>query len=630
MHSILHKIAFSFLLLTGSFAGAQVKFTASINPAQIGRNEYAQLRLMVENAREVQEIIPPKLNGFTIVSGPNQESGMSMVNGNVKKYIALSYVIKPKRVGNFSIPPASARADGVAYKSNPVAIKVNAAGSGNTGINALSSPFGSIDPFADAPPESTYRDYILRKGEIPTEKIKKNMFVKLEVDKTSCFVGEPIIATYKLYTRLRSVSNMTKNPSFNGFSVIDMQQADNMVSRTEKMGGREYNVYNIRQVQLYPLLAGNLDLGVAEIENDVQFIKAEYADQQGNLLGQMFRDFSNATIPAEGMENRKVILQNKPLSILVKPLPDAGKPAGFKGAVGNFEITAAIEKNNFTTDDAGKLGIVIKGAGNLQMVTAPEINWPEGIEGYEPKTIDDLYKNMIPVSGRKMIEFSFTVARPGKYEIPALEFSFFDTKDGKYKTVATKPVSFTVTKGTGKPQRIDTTQNKIVKEPLLKRFFSNRWRVVSLVAVLIILGLIFWLKSENRKERKINEQREAEKLAALNEPVEEIIHGQENPLAATEESLQRNDGKEFYLILNQDLKNYLSHKLSIPQEELNKKNISEKLDKKGIINETSLQLHALMDEIEWQLYTPFTENEKMAATYEKAYDLVQLLNTYRG
>ncbi|HMK02609.1 MAG TPA: BatD family protein [Ferruginibacter sp.] len=630
MHSFLQKIAFPFLLLTGFFAGAQVKFTASISPAQIGKDEYAQLRLMVENAQVVQRIIPPRLNNFIIVSGPNQESGMSMVNGNVKKFVALSYVIKPKRVGSFSIPPASASADGAAYKSNAVTLKVTSVSSGNPGINPLSSPFGSIDPFADAPPESTYRDYILRKGEIPTEKIKKNMFVKLEVDKTSCFVGEPVIATYKLYTRLRSVSNMTKNPSFNGFSVIDMQQADNMYSRTEKLGGREYNVYNIRQVQLYPLLPGNLDLGVAEIENDVQFIKAEYADQQGNLLGQMFRDFSNAAIPPEGMENRKVILQNKPVSILVKPLPEANKPAGFKGAVGNFQITAAIEKNNFTTDDAGKLGVVIKGVGNLQMVTAPEINWPEGIEGYEPKTIDDLYKNVTPVSGRKMIEFTFTVAKPGKYDIPALEFSFFDTKDGKYKTVATRPVGFTVTKGSGKPQQIDTTQNKTAKEPLLTRFFSNRWRVVSLIAVLIILGLIFWLKSDNKKEKKLREQEEAEKLAAVNEPVDEIIHGQENPLAAAEESLQRKDGKAFYLTLNQDLKNYLSHKLSIPLEELNKKNISERLDKKGVINETSLQLHALMDEIEWQLYTPFTENEKMKETYEKAYDLVQLLNTYRS
>jgi BatD DUF11 like domain len=630
MHSILRKIIFCFLLLTGFFAEAQVKFTASISPGEIGKDEYAQLRLMVENAKEVQSIIPPKLNNFIVVSGPNQESGMSMVNGNVTKYIALSFVIKPKRTGSFSISPAMAKADGVAYRSNAVTLKVSQSGSGNASGSPFSSPFGSIDPFADLPEESTYRDYILKKGEDPADKIKKNMLVKLEVDKTSCYVGEPVIATYKLYTRLRSVSNMTKNPSFNGFSVIDLQQANNMYSKKEKLGGREYNVYNIRQVQLYPLLAGNLDLGVAEIENDVQFIKAEYADQQGNLLGQMFRDFSNAAIPPSGMESRKVILQNSPVSILVKPLPEAGKPASFKGAVGNFRIKAAIERDNFTTDDAGKLGIVINGEGNLQMVTPPEINWPEGIEGYEPKTIDDLYKNVTPVSGRKMIEFSFTVAKPGKYEIPALEFSFFDTKEGKYKTVSTQPFAFTVTKGSGKPARIDTSQNKTANEPLLTKFFNNRLRVVSLVAVLIILGLILWLKSENKKDKKIKAQKEAEKLAAINEPIEEIIHGQENPLAAAEESLLSNDGKMFYVVLNQDLKTYLSHKLAIPLEELNKKNITEKLDKKGIINETSLQLHTLMDEIEWQLYTPFTESEKMKETYEKAYDLVQLLNTYRG
>ncbi len=620
------------MLFPGYYAGAQVKFTASINPAQIGKDEYAQLRLMVENAKEVQQIAPPKLNNFIIVSGPNQESGMSMVNGNVKKYLALNYILKPKGVGNFSIPPAFARADGVDYKSNGVSIKVSAASTGNNpGTNAFVSPFGAFDPFSEPATESTYKDYILRKGEDPHEKINKNMFMKLEVDKTSCYVGEPVIATYKLYTRLRSVSNMTKNPSFNGFSVIDMQQADITNYRIEKLGGREYNVYNIRQVQLYPLLPGNLDLGTAEIENEVQFIKAEYADRQRDIFGDVFRDFANASIPPEGMETRKVVLQNKPLIILVKPLPDVNKPANFKGAVGNFGIEATIEKNNFTTDDAGKLIVTISGSGNLQLVTAPEIKWPEGIEGYEPKTNDDLYRNTVPVSGRKMIEFPFTVTKPGKYSIPSLEFSFFSPKDAKYKTVATTPVIFNVTMGTGKPRHIDTAENKIKEEPLLNRFFSNRWRVVSLVAILVILGLIFWLKTENKRDRKLKEDIVAEKkLVAVNEPVEEIIMSQQNPLVEAEESLQRNEGKTFYVILNQALKNYLSHKFSISLEDLNKKNISEQLDKKGITNETSLQLYQLMDEIEWQLYTPFVENEKMKEIYERAYDLVQLLNTYRS
>ena len=88
--------------------------------------------------------------------------------------------------------------------------------------------------------------------------------------------------------------------------------------------------------------------------------------------------------------------------------------------------------------------------------------------------------------------------------------------------------------------------------------------------------------------------------------------------------------KHFYTALNEGLKKYLSKKLSITAEELNKKNITGQLDKKGISNETALQLYTLIDEIEFQLYTPFTENEKMKEIYERANDVIQLLNTYHS
>lgn len=107
------KQVFIFLLLfMGQYTLAQVRFTASISPAQINKDEYAQLKLSVENANEVQDIIPPQLKNFTVISGPNQESGMSNINGDVKKYIAISYIIKPNGPGNFTIPPATAKADG--------------------------------------------------------------------------------------------------------------------------------------------------------------------------------------------------------------------------------------------------------------------------------------------------------------------------------------------------------------------------------------------------------------------------------------------------------------------------------------------------------------------------------------
>ena len=626
------KIFFIVWLLNWQLAPAQVRFSASASPGQISKDEVTQLRFVVENAKEVQDIAPPSISNFVIVSGPNQESGMSMVNGDVKKFVAISFIIQPKSAGNFTIPSTTARADGKEYKSNPVTIKVSNTISGkhsSGGGNAFSSPFMGMDPFADAPPENSYTDYILHKGENPLDKIKNNIIVKLETDKTTCYVGEPVVATYKLYTRLKSESNLTKNPSFNGFSVIDLQQPGNTSYRTERLNGREYNVYTIRKAQLYPLQSGNLELEPAEIENNVHFIKAEYLNRQRSTMNDMFGDL-DATIPAEGIEDHKITLQSKPLSILVKPLPDADKPASFKGAVGNFEISASMGKNNFSTDDAGSFTVVISGVGNMQLVTAPEIKWPNGIEGFEPKTTDDIFKTTVPVSGRKIIDYPFTVSTAGTYTIQPIEFSFFDIKTAKYKTVITKPVSFTVTQGTGKPKEIDTSSLQTNKPSYLTRFFDNRLRIASVFAVLIIFGLIFWLKRERKKDAAIAAAALEEERKANEAPVAAIIENQQNPLADAEAELHANNGAAFYRALNHSLKQYLSHKFDIPQEELNKKSIAEKIDRKGIPLETGLQLNALMDEIEWQLYTPDVDNEQMHGLYERTNGLIQLINTYKS
>ncbi len=627
MQAYLPKTFLAIFLLAGYFTTAQVRFSASIAPNTIGKSEYAQLKFTVENAEEVQQIDPPRLKDFTIIGGPSQESGMSMVNGNVKRFIAISYIIRPKGTGTFLIPPATAKADGAAYKSNAVSIKVISASTGNsTQLNTANNPFAGMDMFDDQAPRTVNQDFILKKGEDPLDKIHRNMFVALEVDRKTCYVGEPVVATYKLYTRLKSESNMVKNPSFNGFSVIDLQQADNTNYQVEKNDGREYNVYCIRKVQLYPLLPGELELGAAEIENNVRFIKAEFINQRPDIFNGMMADISDAMIPPEGMELQRVTLQNKPVTISVKALPETNKPAGFKGAVGNFTIETRLEKNNFSTDDGGRLAVMISGEGNLQLVNAPEIAWPEGIEGFDPKITDDLLKGTVPVGGRKVFEFPFTVSKAGSYTIPALVFSFFDPKTGVYRSIESKPLPVTVTPGTGKSTD-NKEENQVKKEDsFLVSFFKNRLRVVSLVAVLIIIGLISWLRRDVKKEKQVASEKKEE--LDNEEPVEEIIQAQQNPFAQAEQQLQGEDGKSFYITLNEELKRHVAKKLSIPAEELNRRSITARMDKMGISHETTVQLSNLIDEIEFQLYTPVVENEKRRAMYDRANEIVQLLNTY--
>lgn len=627
MSRLIRKILCFLLLFTAAEAMGQARFSATVTPREIGKEEYTQLRLLVENAADVRQIAPPSLKDFIVVSGPSQESGMSNINGSMSQYTGVSYLLKPRRTGTFTIPSAIALADGKKLTSQPVTVKVTNAATGNgvqPGAGFFSSPFAGMDPFEEPERPAISEDMVLKEGEDPKQKIGRNMFVKLETDKTSCYVGEPIVATYKLYTRLPSESNMTKNPSFNGFSVIDLQQPGNNEYYRERLNGKEYNVYTIRKAQLYPLQAGTLDLEIAEIENNIRFIKAAYA-AKGIGSGS-----STMGLPPEALINQKIVLQSQPMSINVKALPDAGKPANFKGAVGEFGVEAMLAKKEFTTDDAGTLRIVISGQGNLQLVTAPEISWPAGMESFDAKTTDDLYKGTVPVSGRKTIDYPFTVAEPGTYTLPPVQFSFFNPKTRKYKTVSTEPVSFTVAKGTGE-KHYDTPEPVTKDRSLLSRFFSNRLRVVSVVACLILLGLIFWLKRDKKtEEKKIAEQAiAAEKEKAEMDSIQELLEQQKNPLAEAELALEANDSPVFYKHLDEELRKYLSHKLHIPQTELNKKSIAEELDRNGISNETCLLLHQLLDEIEWQRYTPFSSNEKMMDTYEKANAMIQLINTYK-
>lgn len=606
---------------------AQVKFTASFSAQQISKNEMVQLRLEVANARVVEQITPSAMPGFTVVSGPSQESGMTSVNGVVKQYVALSYILKPKAPGNYTIPAATAKADGNEYKSNPVSIKVN-----NTVAPANPAPqapgmFPGFNPFEDIPRQTPFNDYILKKGENASDKINRNMFVKLQTDKTSCYLGEPIIATYKLYTRLKSESNVVKNPSFNGFSVIDLQQPDNMSYTRETVNGREYNVYVIRKVQLYPLQTGSLELEPAQVENNVQFIKQAYASMQNDLANDVFRDFAEATIPAEGMETQKVILQNKPVTINVKALPAENVPAAFKGAVGTFKLMGALEKSQFSTDDAGKLNLIIEGSGNMQMVTAPDIRWPEGIEAFEPVSAEDISKTTVPVSGRKMLSWDFTVSTPGTYVLPPVVFSYFDPAAGKYKTDSTGPLKFTVTKGSGKKAAAPAITAE--KKSGFNRFFSNRRWMASAVAFLIALGLLFWLKRDKRKDEKAQEEAAA---AAAKNPEPEI------PLPVKEEknylenayNLLPGTSTAFYKELNDALKDYLSDRLQMPAATLNKKTITEELDKQNVSTDTVIKLQELMNAIELQLYTPFASQEKMQQLYDEAADMIQLLETYKN
>lgn len=617
------------ILLSISFA--QVKFSAAVNDKTIGKNEYLQVQFTVENAADVENITPPSFKNFAVVSGPNHQSSMITVNGRIKQSLSVGFVLQPLATGNFIIGSATAKAEGKEYHSNPLRIQVtNSRSPGSAGGNPALSPFGNITlDFPSAPVTHQFDDYILKKNENVAAKIKRNLFIKIDASKKSCYVGEPIIATYKLYTRLKSESNVLKAPSFNGFSVSELEMPDNYSLRTEKYNGREYNVYTLRKVQLYPLQSGVLGLEPVEVKNRITFLKAEYAGKRsGDFFYDMLRDFAEETAPGEATEQQIITVTCDTLNINVKPLPDANRPAHFKGAVGSFRIVAALDKNKITTDDAGSLKVIISGAGNIQLINAPGISWPEGVEGFESRSSEKLDKFSVPLKGEKVFIYPFTVTKPGDYTIPAINFSYFDVSSQSYKTVNTQPLSVHVEKGRSKLQKIfnpvkkDNTENKTWVS-----FISGYG--IYIFAAMLLLGvlLVLFIRAKRNKKETLFQNDLSSPVTLQNKDeqnAEFIIPA--NPLADAEEKLSEGDTVEFYKVLDVSLHNYLSEKLEVPMQELNKKKINERMDKCNVGVGTTLLVNSLLEDIEISLYAPVTSETQMQEVYEKASEVVSLLD----
>lgn len=618
------KIFLSAIILLGvlcpGFIHAQLSFTATISPGTIGKNETAELKLMVENARQVEEITPPSFKNFIVVGGPNQESGMESINGTTRQYIGLTYILKPKGKGKFTFEPAIAKADGKTIKSNRVSLIVT---NENQSVNnSNNTPQGG---FLEPAFRSGDRDYVLKKGENISDKIDKNIFIKVDADKTACYVGQPIVVTYKLYTRLKSESSIIKNPSFNGFSVIDLMPPGNTYYAIEKINGKEFNVYTLRKTQLYALQSGTVELESAEVENNIHFIKEEYLNRQMNGFGDLFRDFTQTNIPPEGMHDERVTLRSKPVFIQVKPLPERENKSGaFKGAVGKFNLKTGIEKTNFTTDDAGKLSVVITGEGNMTMVIAPDVKWPEGIESFDPKANEQLNKYSVPVSGTKVFEYAFTVAKPGSYTLPPIKFCYFDPAQNSYVIDSTKPISIKIMQGSKKQEIVtDTNKTNSGANAFFNILFTNRWLIILPLVIFMITGIFLWLK----KDKKKNILTEKKQISTSdNLIVEQVPVVNFKPLLLSEEQLVQQNHRQFFETLNKEFRLFLSEKFGVPVAIINRKIIAEEADKKGIPIYTCMQIQGLLDDIELQLYTPFSNPEKMQEFYNTADEIVHALN----
>lgn len=591
---------------------AQPKFSTIVNEKEIGKNEYLQVEYVVENAKSVEQFTAPAFKGFIIASGPATQTGWSSNNGVISKYEGLSFVLKPTQPGKYVIAGASAIIDGKKMSSNSVSIKVTNTITPNSNNPALS-------PFAPDIPEEkpeVNEDYILKKGENAKDKIKNNLLAKLEVNKTSCYIGEPIIATYKLCTRLKSESRVSKRPTLSQFSVYDLVPPESNSNPTvENINGKPYNVHIIRKVQLYALQDGNLELEPVELDNTVRFVRMETSNNKNSvqqLLDEYLSGLSNGKI-----EDLNVTIASKPVTITVKPLPAANKPADFDGAVGRFTITAALANPNIVANETNYLNITISGAGNIPLINGPSISWPTLINAEEPSVKETVDKLVTPIKGEKIFRYPFSVKQKGICVIPPVSFSYFDPAVNAYKTITTDSIEVEVKQASDKQRE---TKAVLPKPKPDANFFSLKY-LLWFFPVFVLVFLWMWLR--NKKSKPVI------KLPVMSneEPVQEKNLVISDPLESAKNALDLGNSQLFYTETGKACWNMLGQKLNLPSSQLNKFAVTALLRKRAVPAALIIQLESVLQECEMALYTPVHSENDMRQTLDKTASLLQSLET---
>jgi hypothetical protein len=593
-------------LISFSVSGQDVYVKAEY-PAAVNSGE--QFTVMWTVNAGGGEFSAPSFNGFYKIMGPqtSYSSNTQYINGKISNETSYSYVYYLQAVneGKFVIAPATFTLKNKTYASDSLHIEV--VGSASQKQNATSGGNNSLD-----------------EGE--TESNGNDLFINLTVSRKEIYLGEPIVARVKIYSRVNIAGiNEINYPSFNSFLKSDIETPALTSLRQENVNGTIYGSGVVQQFLLYPQVTGEIVIDPVKISVLVQ-------QKTGRQSDPFFGDFfsSYQTVPKA--------VASKPVKIKVKPLPGV-QPNDFSGVVGKLDLRATLNKESVNVNDAVNFKITISGNGNLKIASAPILKLSPDIEVYDPKISDDLKNGLNGTTGQKSFEYIMIPRHYGDFTIPPVSYSYFNIASGRYEKLTTGEFHFTARKvndqnqGTtvyggvskedvkylGKDIRfIKSDPGKLKKSGNIILSMQSFYSIYafSLLAFLLVL---FLRREHIRRNSDLSmvKNRKAGKVA--------IKRLQKASLC-----LKNDEIDQFYDEILKAIWGYLSDKLNIPVSDLTRTNAIAALQEHGIDDENINNLSKILDSCEFVRFAPSSSGMEAASIYEGTSQFIKSVENLIG
>jgi hypothetical protein len=132
-------------------------------------------------------------------------------------------------------------------------------------------------------------------------------------------------------------------------------------------------------------------------------------------------------------ETRRV--SSDSVRLVVRPLPETGRPPSFNGAVGRFQMLATVAPARVAVGEAALLTVQLTGVGNVRALPEPRLPQLEHVEVFDPTQSANVSVNADVVGGTMRFQWMIVPVRARTVVIPPVEYSYFDPELRSYITL---------------------------------------------------------------------------------------------------------------------------------------------------------------------------------------------------
>ncbi len=383
---------------------ADVQVHAGLDRTQLAVGDSADLAVEIDGEQNAAAPTLANVDGLGVrYVGPSSQ--FSIVNGRTSASITHHFTVTATKPGTFTIGPITVDAGGKRYDAGTVTVQVGAgAPAGRAGAGGgRGAPSG------------------------------EQLRLVLTLPRTRTYLHEHVPATLTLTVGAVQVSDV-HYPTITGDGFA-LEPLRDPVQRREQTPQGTIQVVDFATT-LTPLRAGALTIGPATLE-----LSVPTRDGRDPFLQ---RFFGGDPFGAR----RPVTLQSEALQLEVLPLPEAGKPADFSGAVGRFELRVAAAPLALKAGDPVTITTTIEGDGNLDGIRPPMLAASDALKTYPVQPLPQASGSPAPVpaGGRARAVFEQVVIpeHAGTITLPTLRFSYFDPDAAAYRTLTASPIALTV------------------------------------------------------------------------------------------------------------------------------------------------------------------------------------------